>query len=146
MQANWYNATDLLEKNAAAVVGGCSLTGGIGTVGGVILGALFLRVVIDAVAKVFAQNPDILEGLIVGILVVLAVAFNELRNHGQRSRQFFAGSLGFLNIYILTLLAGVITSVTSPDNKLDNASIAAAGTLIILKARAFMERRTTKEL
>ena len=135
-----------LNAIAAAVVGGCSLTGGIGTVGGVILGALFLRVVIDAVAKVFAQNPDILEGLIVGILVVLAVAFNELRNHGQRSRQFFAGSLGLLNIFILTLLAGVITSVTSPENKLRNAAIAAVGTLIILGVKTFTELRTTKEL
>lgn len=135
-----------LNAIAAAVVGGCSLTGGIGTVGGVILGALFLRVVIDAVAKVFAQNPDILEGLIVGILVVLAVAFNELRNHGQRSRQFFAGSLGLLNVFILTLLAGVITSVTSPENKLRNAAIAAVGTLIILGAKTIAERRALREM
>ncbi|WP_166824510.1 ABC transporter permease [Thalassoroseus pseudoceratinae] len=134
-----------LNAIAAAVVGGCSLAGGFGTVGGVILGALFLRVVIDAVAKVFAQNPDILEGLIVGILVVLAVAFNELRNHGQRSRQFFAGSLGLLNVFILTLLAGVITSVTSPENKLRNAVIAAVGTLIILGAKGVAERRALRE-
>ena len=36
---------------AAAVVGGCSLQGGVGRVTGIVLGALFLRVVIDAVAQ-----------------------------------------------------------------------------------------------
>ncbi|MEI6635226.1 MAG: ABC transporter permease, partial [Planctomycetota bacterium] len=40
-----------LNAIAAAVVGGCSLQGGVGTVPGTVLGALFLRLVIDAVSK-----------------------------------------------------------------------------------------------
>src|SRR5262249_1328839 len=37
-----------LNAIAAAVVGGCSLQGGVGTIPGAVLGALFLRTVIDA--------------------------------------------------------------------------------------------------
>ena len=40
-----------LNAIAAAVVGGCSLSGGVGTVPGTVLGAIFLRVIIDAVSK-----------------------------------------------------------------------------------------------
>jgi hypothetical protein len=116
------------------------LSGGIGTVGGIMLGALFLRVVIDAVAKVFKQKPDILEGLVVGGLVVLAVAFNELRGTGGVRKQFFPGALGLLNVLILTLLAGIITAVTSTTDKLRNGLIASAAALLLLSAAAIRER------
>jgi hypothetical protein len=62
-----------LNAIAAAVVGGCSLQGGVGTVTGTVLGALFLRVVIDAVAKLIKAGADVYEGMIVGIVVVMAV-------------------------------------------------------------------------
>ncbi|MEZ6049150.1 MAG: ABC transporter permease [Planctomycetaceae bacterium] len=78
-----------LNAIAAAVIGGCSLTGGIGTITGTMLGALFLRVVIDSVAKTVKGSPDEFEGMIVGLLVVLAVAFNELRQ-GTVSRKVFS--------------------------------------------------------
>ncbi|MCH7987988.1 MAG: ABC transporter permease [Planctomycetes bacterium] len=129
-----------LSAIAAGVVGGCSLAGGIGSVSGIMLGALFLRVVIDSVAKVFKQKPDILEGLVVGILVVLAVAFNELRGTGGLKKQFFPGALGILNILILTLLTGVITAITSTDHKLRNGLIAAAAVLVLLGVRVVLER------
>jgi len=97
---------------AAAVVGGCSLQGGIGLIPGVVLGVLFLRVVIDAVAKVISSGSDDYEGLIVGFLVVLAVAFNELRRQsGLFSKQFFPGVLGAITIAILSVLVGVLTLV-----------------------------------
>ena len=48
-----------LNAIAAAVVGGCSLAGGIGTIAGVMLGAMFLRVVIDSVAKLFRSQPGL---------------------------------------------------------------------------------------
>lgn len=129
-----------LSAIAAAVVGGCGLSGGIGTVGGIMLGALFLRVVIDAVAKVFKQKPDILEGLVVGGLVVLAVAFNELRGTGGVRKQFFPGALGLLNVLILTLLAGIITAVTSTTDKLRNGLIASVAALLLLTFAAIRER------
>ena len=54
------------------------------------LGVLFLRVVIDAVAKMVKVGADDYEGIIVGFLVVLAVAFNELRQaaRGAASSSF----------------------------------------------------------
>jgi ribose/xylose/arabinose/galactoside ABC-type transport system permease subunit len=62
-----------LNAIAAAVVGGCSLSGGVGTVPGTVLGAIFLRVVIDAVSKLIKTGADVYEGLIVGVVVVLEV-------------------------------------------------------------------------
>src|SRR5262249_6526297 len=63
-----------LNAIAAAVVGGCSLTGGVGTITGTVLGVLFLRSVIDGVAKIIKSNAEVYEGLIVGAVVVIAVA------------------------------------------------------------------------
>lgn len=101
-----------LNAIAAAVVGGCSLQGGVGLIPGVMLGVLFLRVVIDAIAKVVRAGSDDYQGLIVGFLVVLAVAFNELRRGtGESRKQFFAGALGFSTIPVLSLLVGTVLYV-----------------------------------
>jgi ribose/xylose/arabinose/galactoside ABC-type transport system permease subunit len=97
-----------LNSIAAAVVGGCSLLGGVGTVPGIALGALFLRTVIDGVAKVIKVNADVYEGLIVGSVVVLAVAFNQFRLAGRRGKPFFAGGLGVVTIINLSLLVGAL--------------------------------------
>ena len=129
-----------LNGIAAAVVGGCSLTGGIGTVAGVMLGTLFLRVIIDSVAKLFRSQPDLFEGFVVGMLVVLAVAFNQLRGSGGLGKPYFPGWLGLLNVVIISILAGVMTSVTSNDNKLRNGLLVAGTTLIILGSRAIAEK------
>ncbi len=96
-----------LNAIAAAVVGGCSLQGGVGLIPGVMLGVLFLRVVIDVVAKSVGSGSDDYQGLIVGFLVVLAVGFNELRRHaGGTRKEFFPGVLGILTIPVLSLLVG----------------------------------------
>jgi ribose/xylose/arabinose/galactoside ABC-type transport system permease subunit len=101
-----------LNAIAAAVVGGCSLQGGVGLVSGTMLGVVFLRVVIDSVAKLVRVGADDYEGIIVGFLVVLAVAFNELRQAGRGTgKQFFPGMLGVMAIGILALLAGVLTTI-----------------------------------
>lgn len=98
-----------LNAIAAAVVGGCSLQGGVGFIPGVMLGVLFLRVVIDSVAKVVRAGSDDYEGLIVGFLVVLAVAFNELRRQtASSSKQFFPGAIGVVMIPILAMLVGTV--------------------------------------
>ncbi len=131
-----------LNAIAAAVVGGCSLAGGIGTIPGVMLGALFLRVVIDSVAKTVKTNPDEFQGLIVGALVVLAVAFNELRDAGALKKQFFPGGLGVVNIFILSLLGGVITAVMSSDHKLVIGGSTAAVILAVLAIKKFLEMRS----
>lgn len=135
-----------LDAIAAAVVGGCSLQGGIGTVTGTMLGALFLRVVIDSVAKTVKTNPDEFQGLIVGLLVVLAVAFNELRNAGTLRKPFFPGMLGLVNIGILTLLAGVIVAIMSGSDKAASGVSAAVIVLALLSAKKFLEVRAARKL
>ncbi|WP_437188444.1 ABC transporter permease [Planctomicrobium sp. SH668] len=131
-----------LNAIAASVVGGCSLTGGVGSIGGIVLGSTFLRVVIDSVAKSFRSGPDLVEGLVVGILVVLAVAFNELRGNRGTKKLFFDGSLGYLNVFILSVLAGVISFATSsPNFKFRNGIFAAIAVLLLLSLRTFLERR-----
>ncbi|HEX4144072.1 MAG TPA: ABC transporter permease [Pirellulales bacterium] len=112
-----------LNAIAAAVVGGCSLQGGVGTVSGTILGCLFLRSVIDGTAKIIKTGADVTEGLIVGIVVVLAVAFSQWRAGGQRGKQFFSGALGSLAIVVLGLLAGTLVTLMADKR----AGMGAAG-------------------
>jgi rhamnose transport system permease protein len=63
-----------LDTVAACVIGGISIAGGIGSVGGAVLGALFLGVIKNALPVIgispFAQMA------ISGIVIVLAVVFN----------------------------------------------------------------------
>lgn len=128
-----------LNAIAAVVVGGCSLTGGIGTILGTALGALFLRAVIDAVAKTIKSGADDYEGMIVGVLVVLAVALNALRTDSGLARQFFNGKLGSVSIGILTLLSGTITFVMVETNKISTAWIVVASVLALLSLRKYLE-------
>jgi ribose/xylose/arabinose/galactoside ABC-type transport system permease subunit len=104
-----------LNAIAAAVVGGCSLQGGVGTVGGTVLGALFLRVVIDAVAKLIKAGADVYEGMIVGIVVVLAVTFTQLRQLVTTRREFFPGWRGTLAIPVLAVGTGLIAMMGSAN-------------------------------
>src|SRR5579872_886462 len=92
-----------LNAIAAAVVGGCSLQGGLGTVEGTVLGTIFLRTVIDGVAKVIKTGSKVYEGLIVGVVVVFAVALSQTGK--VRGKGFFAGSLGIVAAINLSLIA-----------------------------------------
>lgn len=130
-----------LNAIAAAVVGGCSLAGGIGTIFGVALGALFLRVVIDAIAKLVKVGADDVEGLIVGLLVVLAVAFNELRNGSTGRGRLFEGALGWVSIVVLSILLGGMTALMVSDGKLWKFAFVTAGVAIIGTTKAIYERR-----
>lgn len=95
-----------LNAIAAAVVGGCSLQGGIGTIPGTMLGCLFLRTVMDGIAKVIKTGADVYEGCIVGVLVVIAVAFSQLREEGGRRKQLLPGALGIVMVFTLPVLLG----------------------------------------
>ena len=130
-----------LNAIAAAVVGGCSLQGGVGTIPGTLLGTLFLRVVIDGVAKIIKTDADVYEGLIVGVLVVFAVTFTKTSDKSSAARRkLFAGALGWVTILNLTILAGVMTALLSPKLvkgrlQMDAAWLAmsvAASTLLLL--------------
>ncbi len=108
-----------LNAIAATVVGGCSLQGGVGLIPGVILGVVFLRVVIDAVAKILESRSTDWTGLIVGILVVLAVAFNELRRgSGSGRKQWFPGALGWIVIPFVSVIAGLVAMISDKDHGL----------------------------
>ncbi|MEE3230095.1 MAG: ABC transporter permease, partial [Planctomycetota bacterium] len=143
-----------LNAIAAAVVGGCSLAGGLGTISGIVLGAIFLRVVIDAVAKTVKDNPDEFQGMIVGLLVVLAVTFNELRSQKGDRKKFFPGALGIVNIISLTVLMGLVAMLVTSDgdsstddsrDKLFAGCLVAGITFAVLVARKMFESRPAVE-
>jgi ribose/xylose/arabinose/galactoside ABC-type transport system permease subunit len=68
-----------LNAIAAAVVGGCSLRGGAGTVAGAVLGVTFLTIVVNGIANVIKVDSTQWEGLVMGIVLILAVAINRFR-------------------------------------------------------------------
>ena len=134
-----------LNAIAAAVVGGCSLTGGVGGVLGIALGALFLTLVVDLVAKVtqsLAVNQSDFEGSVVGLLVILAVAVNELRGRGGQPTQLFGGLLGTIAIGILSALVALMTGLLSEFQAVRNAAIAGGLTATVCIGRALYERRS----
>ena len=102
-----------LNAIAAAVVGGCSLAGGVGTVPGTVLGTIFLRVVIDAVSKIIKTGADVYEGLIVGIVVVIAVTLAQVGQFAKGGRGLLPGALGLCAIPTLAVLCGAIVSMTA---------------------------------
>jgi ribose/xylose/arabinose/galactoside ABC-type transport system permease subunit len=128
-----------LNAIAASVVGGCSLTGGLGTIPGTMLGALFLRIVIDGVAKVIKAGADVYEGMIVGSVVVVAVAFNQLRQAGVRRIRFFGGVLGLVMIFNLALMACSM-SLLARRTRGESLTIGAVTMAVLILARWFLGR------
>ena len=78
---------------------------------GTLLGALFLRVVIDGVAKIIKTGAHIYEGFIVGVLVVFAVTFTRGTDASRRRPPLFTGGLGLVTILNLTLLSGTMMAL-----------------------------------
>lgn len=71
-------ATYELYAITAAVVGGCSLSGGVGSVRGTVLGLILIQIVIKGTGLVFTRiDPSQIEGLVLGTVVMIAVAFNQ---------------------------------------------------------------------
>jgi ribose/xylose/arabinose/galactoside ABC-type transport system permease subunit len=134
-----------LNAIAAAVVGGCSLQGGVGTIPGTVLGVLFLRVVIDGVSKIIKSGADVYEGLIVGGVVVVAVAFSRIRQAGGVGKRFFVGGLGIVTVINLTLFAGGLGALLGQKTALGEIKAGALTALVVLvllsMARFFEEKR-----
>jgi len=130
-----------LNAIAAAVVGGCSLQGGIGTVTGTLLGAMFLRIVIDSVSKIIKSGADIWEGLIVGIVVVLAVTFSQLQQLRGSGRRLFPGLLGACAMVTLSLFAGLIAMSTWGEKP---AAMTMVSVLIALVVYGFTEKHKAR--
>ena len=101
----------LAELNgiAAAVVGGCSLQGGIGSIPGVVLGEFFLRTVTDSVSKIIKGSANLYEGIVVGVVVVVAVAFSQVGRPGQR-KQFFPGATWICGRSLTGALAAILAT------------------------------------
>ncbi|MFO0882934.1 MAG: ABC transporter permease [Pirellulales bacterium] len=116
-----------LNAIAASVVGGCSLQGGVGTASGTLLGTIFLRLVVDGVAKLIKSNADVYEGLVVGFVVVLAVTFSQLRQRGASTMRLFAGVQGYFAVLSLSLLLAFLTLFIK-----HNAILAASLGVVIL--------------
>jgi len=128
-----------LNAIAAAVIGGCSLKGGIGTIPGTVLGCLFISTVIDSIGKILggqATSAKVYEGLVVGIVVVLAVTFSQ---KSAASKRYFADPIGWAAIPFLSLLVGCITLFYKHDMKLALAIGGAA--LIAFTIRAVWETK-----
>ena len=73
-----------LTAITAAVVGGCSLSGGVGSIRGTVLGLLLTSIVIKGTG-ILARGLDStqIEGLVLGTVVLLAVAFNQRFRGGR---------------------------------------------------------------
>ncbi|MFQ5733804.1 MAG: hypothetical protein ACE5KM_17845 [Planctomycetaceae bacterium] len=149
-----------LNAIAAAVVGGCSLAGGVGTIPGTLLGALFLRTVIDGVAKVIKTGASLYEGLIVGsllvaelVVVVFAVAFSQLEA-GMKGRRFFTGALGLVTILNLAAIGAALAALIGPEilhgrTNLDGrylAGLAFVGLLLLLVVVRWEGRKSVKRI
>jgi ribose/xylose/arabinose/galactoside ABC-type transport system permease subunit len=128
-----------LNAIAAAVVGGCSLQGGVGTIPGTVLGVLFLRVIIDGVSKVIKSGADVYEGLIVGSVVVVAVAFSRVRQAGRLGKRFFGGPLGVVTVVNLSLFAAALGALVGQKTAWGGA----VTTLVLLLLVRFLESRRT---
>lgn len=102
-----------LDAIAAAVVGGCSLLGGVGTVPGVVLGVIFLQVVEHGVGTVIHGDAETYQGLVVGLVLICASVLSRFRETARPGRQLFPGMLGHFAILSLSLLAGLLVWIMS---------------------------------
>ena len=66
-----------LDSIAACVIGGVSLRGGIGRVGSVVLGAIFIGLIQNGMD--LARIQSYLQEVVIGVLLILAVIADQLR-------------------------------------------------------------------
>jgi len=138
-----------LNAIAAAVVGGCSLQGGVGTVTGTVLGALFLRLVIDAVSKLIKASADIYEGMIVGIIVALAVTLTQFGQLIHAGGRLFPGLRGLAAIPTIAVFAGLLSMMGSANVEALRGRTVPFGlgvgmmVLLVLAAVRWLESRRT---
>jgi ribose/xylose/arabinose/galactoside ABC-type transport system permease subunit len=74
-----------LTAITAAVVGGCSLSGGVGSIRGTVLGLLLTQIVLKGTGILTPRGIDStqIEGLVLGTVVLVAVAFNQRFRGGR---------------------------------------------------------------
>ena len=69
-----------LDVIAAVVIGGGSLSGGRGSIAGALLGAFFMAVLANGCT--LAGVPNYVQEIVVGAIIVLAVAIDRVRREG----------------------------------------------------------------
>jgi D-xylose transport system permease protein len=72
-----------LDVIAAAVIGGASFAGGIGTIPGAVLGAVVMQSLRSGMVLLKIDSPS--QDIVVGIVLVTAVAIDSLLRQGRRS-------------------------------------------------------------
>jgi ribose/xylose/arabinose/galactoside ABC-type transport system permease subunit len=137
-----------LNAIAAAVVGGCSLQGGVGTMTGTVLGSLFLRVVIDSVSKLIKASADVYEGMIVGIIVALAVTLTQFGGLAKTGHALFAGARGLAAIPTIAIFAGLLAMMAAANidafrgrTGLLGAAVGLGSLLLLAAVRRLQDRR-----
>jgi hypothetical protein len=114
-----------------------------------VLGALFLRLVIDAVSKLIKASADIYEGMIVGIIVALAVTLTQVGQAAKGGRVLFPGVRGLAAIPTIATFAGLLAMMGAANVDAIKGRTAAFGmvagccVLVILAAVRWMESRRT---
>ncbi len=130
-----------LNAIAAAVVGGCSLAGGAGTIWGTVLGVLFLQVVIYGVGTVIKQESDMYQGLVVGLVLICTSAFSQFRESSGPGKRLFPGPLGATAILALALLGGTLTSLVASKGVAISTAVALLAVLASIKIWENRERK-----
>jgi ribose transport system permease protein len=67
-----------LDSIAACVIGGVSLRGGVGRLGSVVLGAIFIGLIQNGMD--LARIESYLQEVVIGVLLILAVVSDQLRS------------------------------------------------------------------
>ena len=70
---------------AGAVLGGCTLRGGEGTVYGMVVGTMIIQILMKL--KSFWDIPDSAEGMMIGIILLAGITVDELLRRRDRARQ-----------------------------------------------------------
>jgi ribose/xylose/arabinose/galactoside ABC-type transport system permease subunit len=72
-----------LRVITAVILGGASLNGGRGTIAGALIGVVFMSLVNNLL--IIAKVSTYWQSIVVGVILILAVALDSLKNRGQRT-------------------------------------------------------------
>jgi ribose transport system permease protein len=75
---------DELIAIAGAVLGGCSLRGGEGTVYGMIVGTLIIRIL--SMMNTFWNIPSAVEGIMIGMILLIGITLDELLRRREKAK------------------------------------------------------------
>ncbi len=70
-----------LRTITAAILGGASLFGGVGTIPGAFLGVLFMSIVLNGL--IIARVPVFWQGIVVGVVLLIAIGVDQLAQRSQ---------------------------------------------------------------